>query len=89
MISPQGQHQQHRNDFARRAGHEASTAPPSFGASPWWAAVAFMALVFTCVGAAGVVQSATMHCHGVSHRACLSLVFDDLTGKTKRPAPAD
>jgi hypothetical protein len=90
MISPQGQHQKLGNDFARpAAGHGPGPVRPVGAATLWWTAVTIAALALACVGAAGVIQSAGMQCRDVSHRACIALVIDDLTGRTERPAPAD
>ncbi|MGX6600553.1 hypothetical protein ACWKSP_00230 [Micromonosporaceae bacterium Da 78-11] len=93
MISPQGQNQKYLDDFAGRVDHGTGVARPApSGNTVWWAVKALAvvaATVFGCVGFAGVAQSAGLRCHDVSHRACLAMVVDDLTGKTEPARAAD
>ncbi len=88
MINPHGEHQRDLHDFAgkveRGLGGAGRVRP-----GRTIRVVALAVVVLGCAGLGGVMQSAPMRCHGVSYRACLSLVVDDLTGKTKPARRAD
>lgn len=87
MISPQGQNESCLRDLADRVDHHA--APPRRPTSALLAAAVLAAVMITCVGFGGALQSASAHCHGIKTRVCLAIVFDDLTGRAKPIPPSD
>nr|WP_221374658.1 hypothetical protein [Actinoplanes polyasparticus] len=90
MIGPHAHNEKHLDEFGRRVGHgPGADRPTPRGSTGWWVvrAVAVVGVtVFGCVGFAGVLQSASLHCNDVGRRACIGLVVNDLTGKTPTPA---